>query len=112
MGLLRRTDRDEAVKPAAPAPEPSPSDRITVAWSACPKCKSSDVVLADQGVGYDVWIDVRMGSGRERTNEFASWLCLDCGFAETYLTDRARLDRIRANPEQSGWRRRPSDPQP
>jgi hypothetical protein len=38
------------------------------------------------------------------TSRWMTYLCLDCGYFENYVVDQEKLDRIRSNPEKSGWK--------
>jgi predicted nucleic-acid-binding Zn-ribbon protein len=105
--FLHRDD-DERKPPASAA------DRMTVVWDSCPKCRGSEVVLADSDVGFGNSLNIRKGASMALGSWFATsadwavWLCLDCGYYETYIRDLDKLAEIRADPEGHGWRRTPS----
>ena len=41
----------------------------------------------------------------EYTANWETFLCLECGYYENYLLDKALLTKITANPQQSAWKK-------
>jgi predicted nucleic-acid-binding Zn-ribbon protein len=72
----------------------------------CPKCNSESIVMSANGggVGYGQKIYISLGLGMSATSRWMTYLCLDCGYFENYVVDQEKLDRIRSNPEKSGWK--------
>lgn len=45
------------------------------------------------------------GKGMSSTKLWQTYLCLDCGYFENYLTDRKLLDKIKTNLAKSNWKK-------
>ncbi len=64
----------------------------------CPKCNSSNVYFKSNALD-KVTLD---GKGVE----YADYVCADCGYFETYITDREALSKIPVRAEKIGdWKR-------
>ena len=74
----------------------------------CSKCKSNNVVMSASeygGVGPGLQMMVMgEGNGMSSTKLWQTYLCLDCGYFENYVTDRKLLDRIKVNLAKSNWK--------
>jgi len=76
----------------------------------CIKCLSENVVVSKSehggGVGPGFALSVMAdGNSMSGTKMWQTFLCLDCGYFENYLTDRKLLDTIKANLAKSNWKR-------
>jgi predicted nucleic-acid-binding Zn-ribbon protein len=75
----------------------------------CPKCKSKNVVMSPGeygGVGPGLQMMVMGdGTGMSSTKYWQTYLCLDCGYFENYITDRKILDAIQSNLAKSNWKK-------
>ena len=74
----------------------------------CQACSSRDVVVSTSttngGVGPGLsWQVMTDGKGMRGTDQWRTYLCLDCGLFENRLTDRKALDAIRASIGRSNW---------
>lgn len=72
----------------------------------CPNCKSEAVVMSARGVGYSGFITFKFGRFfYHSTPNWTTYLCLDCGYFENYVTNKKKLDKIKANVEKMGWKK-------
>ena len=83
---------------------------MSLTQGSCPACSSRDVVVStaerNGGVGPGLALSVMTdGKAMEGTGHWRTYLCLDCGLFENQLTDRKKLDAIRASLGRSNWRR-------
>jgi len=81
---------------------------VSLTSGTCPGCGSTDVVVSTStrngGVGSGPGLFVMTdGTGMGGTDQWRTYLCLDCGLFENQLTDRKALDRIRASLGRSNW---------
>jgi predicted RNA-binding Zn-ribbon protein involved in translation (DUF1610 family) len=68
----------------------------------CPQCGSSDIVSCEQGVGWDVYLQVTHGSVTNPSSHWTTYLCTACGLFENYLTDVNYLASTKSDPK-IGW---------
>ena len=80
----------------------------------CPKCGKRNVYrchVPGQGGGISSsgdnsrMLHVRDVYRWEYTANWETFLCLECGYYENYLLDKALLTKITANPQQSAWKK-------
>jgi predicted nucleic-acid-binding Zn-ribbon protein len=73
----------------------------------CLKCKSENVVASQGkgGVGADSALPILFGKYFANTPKWTTYLCLDCGYYENYIEDRAKLDQIGSDLEKMGWKK-------
>lgn len=73
----------------------------------CIKCQSTNVVMTKSvhgGIGPGFTLNIMTdGSSMTSTREWRTYLCLDCGYIETYLTDRAAMEKIRSSLGRGNW---------
>ena len=68
----------------------------------CPICNSSNVYKCKRGIDWgskSQWIEIWTEESESRTNlwvEFDSYVCVDCGYFETYIAEQNALNEIRA----------------
>jgi predicted nucleic-acid-binding Zn-ribbon protein len=68
----------------------------------CPKCNTSTVYKCTRGIDWgskSQWLEVWTGETDSRTNMWAgfdSYVCSNCGYFETYITDDAAINEIKA----------------
>ena len=64
----------------------------------CPKCNSSNVYFKQ----YEL-IEVRLHGAKV---EYVDYVCTDCGYFETYITDKEALSKIPKRAEKLGdWKK-------
>jgi predicted nucleic-acid-binding Zn-ribbon protein len=63
----------------------------------CPRCGSNNIYMRRQGIEYER--NMKLGI-TIRTNEgggpipLDNYVCTDCGYFESYITDRGKLEQI------------------
>ena len=63
----------------------------------CPKCNSANVYFKDQELA-----EVRMNA---KQVQYTAYICTDCGYFETYITDKDALGKIPVRAEKLGdWK--------
>ncbi len=76
----------------------------------CIKCMSENVVVSKSehggsvGPGFTLSV-MAEGNAMYATKLWQTYLCLDCGYFENYLTDNKILETIKANLAKSNWKR-------
>ena len=64
----------------------------------CPKCNSSNVYYKNYA------LDKVMVDGK--STEYVNYVCTDCGYFETYITDKYALSKIAARAEKTeDWKK-------
>ena len=64
----------------------------------CPKCSSTHIYFKPYALD-KVTLD-------GKSVEYTSWVCTDCGYIETYITDKDTLDKIPVRAEKLGdWKK-------
>ncbi len=64
----------------------------------CAKCNSSNVYFKDQELA-----EIRMNT---KQVQYTAYLCADCGYFETYITDKDALAKIAVRAEKLGdWKK-------
>lgn len=64
----------------------------------CPKCDSSNVYFKEYALD-KVTVD-------GKSAEYVNYVCTDCGYFETYITDKYALSKIAARAETMGdWKK-------
>jgi predicted nucleic-acid-binding Zn-ribbon protein len=64
----------------------------------CPKCNSTNVYFQD----YEL-VQVLVNGKKV---EYRGYVCTDCGYCETYITDKDTLDKIPVRAEKIGdWKK-------
>lgn len=69
----------------------------------CPKCNSNNVYRREKGIDWgsesqwiEIWTGEPGGSPAHEWAGFDSYVCVDCGYFETYILKQTALDEIRA----------------
>jgi hypothetical protein len=59
----------------------------------CPKCNSSNVYKRDQGAGpeHGFFVSTSTITGG---SAYESYVCVDCGYFENYIQDKAKLQDV------------------
>jgi hypothetical protein len=64
----------------------------------CPKCNSTTVFSQRKGIDFssqrNVYVHVASELGTRPTKEVDYYVCTTCGYFESYIEDRAKLDVI------------------
>jgi predicted nucleic-acid-binding Zn-ribbon protein len=72
----------------------------------CVKCQSKNIYVAVSGAGFDEEILLQTQVDKMiPTRQWITYLCADCGYFENYVTDKAKIAEIVADPAKSGWRK-------
>jgi predicted nucleic-acid-binding Zn-ribbon protein len=67
----------------------------------CPKCNNSNVYKCTRGIDWgskSQWLEVWIGETESRSNlwtGFDSYVCANCGYFETYITDDKAINEIK-----------------
>ena len=60
----------------------------------CPKCGSATVYAKENGLGGLRGVRVRIANGTSE-KQVVAYVCVTCGYSETYVADRATIEAIR-----------------
>ncbi len=60
----------------------------------CPKCGTATIFAKENGLGGLRGIRVRIANVTTE-HQVVAYVCVTCGYSETYVTDRAAIDLIR-----------------
>ncbi len=80
----------------------------------CPKCGKNNVYrcqVPGQGGGISSseensrLLYIRDVYCWEFSKDWETFLCLECGYFENYIFDKALLTKITANPQKSAWKK-------
>lgn len=71
----------------------------------CPKCQSPNVFVGETGVGWDLNLGILIGDSPYPTEDWETYLCVDCGYFENYVTDQDQLEKIKAGHGGEYWRK-------
>jgi hypothetical protein len=69
----------------------------------CQQCGSLAVVTSDQGIGWGSLLEITDKDGGSRSEEWKTYLCVDCGLFENRVTSLSYLAAVKADPAGQGW---------
>lgn len=68
-----------------------------------PKCQSPNVFVSENGVGWDLYLQVLTGDDMVSIGDWETYLCTDCGYFENYVTDNDWLKKVKAGRAGEYW---------
>jgi predicted nucleic-acid-binding Zn-ribbon protein len=71
----------------------------------CPKCKSTNVFMKQNGIGWTGGLLVGLGFGMIGPGDWVTYLCTSCGYFENYVTQHDWLTKIQSDPNKVGWKK-------
>jgi DNA-directed RNA polymerase subunit RPC12/RpoP len=69
----------------------------------CQQCGSRAVVTSAQGIGWGSLLEITDENGGDRSEEWTTYLCVDCGLFENRVTSVSYLAAVKSDPARQGW---------